>query len=779
MRARSRSLSSRLLTSLVVAVPALFGVASQADAGATSAPISALPTSPARRPLVVTGVLARPSTRDAVTVAREVVTTHAAWAGALDLRHEKTFEPGDGSRVVALGQTIDGVPVLGRGARVLVQADGSATTLTQRLEEQRPVTTVASISPAYAFEVAARAMKGLIVAHAPNTLVVAPSPDGAPRLAYLVEGGVAGLPMRPTALVDARTGELIGSWDRAVYERQAKVYEFNPTKTATLTTTTLANTNATTVTGLENDRVTARNCIDKKTVKAINFGGFNINAHVCDLIPTVTANASGDYTDVVPGGDKDPEDTYAELSMFYHTDKAYKHAKDLGLVSSTKLTAVGNLRIPQGYQTQDLTKLADPNLPLLAFDNAFFAPDDPIFSTIFGLTGDAMWFGQGTFVDFGYDGDVVYHEFGHFVVNETAKLDGAPHLDEFGVTVSPGAINEALADIFSFFITGDSATGEYASKGFTTDAAIRDAENAQTMPDALIGEVHQDSNPFSAAVWAAYKPLDATKRLAFQKAWLKGMMLVPSGNIGFGEFSDIEVAALTSNVDAATGDALRAAFDARGVSTTNARVRAYAGAPIKSFVSQQGLYALGTDSFSSGAPKLVPGLFQIKYDAPAGGNVTFHVTFKKSASGGGNPLGGTPPAYKPTLLAKTGGEPIKFVPKPLSHDATEVACTATTSAGTCEISLGVFGKLGTTAAVHLMVANAGGSANIDSITVTNDELVPDPALQPVEPEPEPVAAAESSGCSCELPGTSTRSSGGLALLAVGGLAALVAKRRRR
>jgi MYXO-CTERM domain-containing protein len=786
MRARPLSVSRRLLTTLLVAAPAAFGLASHAGANVPSnAPSAALATSPVRRPLLLTGALATASTRDAETIAREVMTTQLAWARGLEFQHDKTFEPGDGSRIVVLTQTIDGVPVLGRGARVVVEADGRATAVTSALEEQRPRTTVASLSTTLAFEVAARAMKGLVTEHAPVALVVAPSFDGEPRLAYLVHGGVPGLPLRPSALIDARTGEVIGVWDRAVYERQAKVYEFNPVKTPTLTTTSMTNTNATTVAGLDNDRVTSRNCIDKKTVKALNFGGFMINAHVCDLLPTVTANASGDYTDIAPDTTgKAPEDTYAELSMFYHTDKAYKHAKDLGLVATSKLTAVGNLRVPDGYQTQDPVKLANPDLPLLPFDNAFFAPNDPTFSLIFGLTGDAMWFGQGTFIDFGYDGDVVYHEFGHFVVDQTAKLVGDPHLDEFGSSVSPGALNEGLADIYSFFITGDSATGEYASKGLTKDPSIRDAANKETMPDALIGEVHQDSNPFSAAVWAAYSPLDATKRLAFQKAWLKGMMMVPSGNLGYGDFADVEVAAITANVDAATGDALKQAFDARGVKL-DGRVRTYAGTPIKSFVPEQGLYALGTNSFQTGAPKLVPGIFQVKYDAPAGGNVTLHASFKIFPSqGGGNPLSGAPPKFVPVVLAKPGGDPIKFAAKAASHDATQAPCTVTASSATCDVTVNVAGAAGTTAPVHLMIANTGGSANIDSLTLTNDPVIPD---APVDADAgaetgngdQPAAAASSSGCGCEVPGDAAPSNGGLALLGASALAGLVLARRRR
>ena len=73
-----------------------------------------------------------------------------------------------------------------------------------------------------------------------------------------------------------------------------------------------------------------------------------------------------------------------------------------------------------------------------------------------------MWFGQGPLKDYSYDGDVVYHEFGHSVVNVTLKLVGTPHMDEYGTSYSPGAMNEGLADYFSSAITGDPDVGEYA-----------------------------------------------------------------------------------------------------------------------------------------------------------------------------------------------------------------------------------------------------------------------------------------------------------------------------
>ena len=47
-----------------------------------------------------------------------------------------------------------------------------------------------------------------------------------------------------------------------------------------------------------------------------------------------------------------------------------------------------------------------------------------------------MWFGQGPRHDYAYDGDVVYHEFTHAVVDATIQLPSAIN--------APGAMNEGL-----------------------------------------------------------------------------------------------------------------------------------------------------------------------------------------------------------------------------------------------------------------------------------------------------------------------------------------------
>src|SRR5262249_53166046 len=150
--------------------------------------------------------------------------------------------------------------------------------------------------------------------------------------------------------------------------------------------------------------------------------------------------------------------------------------------------------MPAGFSTFDTKTMADPTKDLVPFDNAFFAAEDPTLSVAFGLSGDAMWFGQGTAIDFGYDGDVVYHEIGHFGVSRPIQPGAAFWHHKFGLSSAPGALNESLADINSFFVSDDSELGEYSAKaaGLPAGKGLRSGLNKFTYPKDITGEVHQD-----------------------------------------------------------------------------------------------------------------------------------------------------------------------------------------------------------------------------------------------------------------------------------------------
>ncbi|MGZ6096371.1 MAG: MYXO-CTERM sorting domain-containing protein, partial [Polyangiales bacterium] len=613
-------------------------------------------------------------------------------------------------------------------------------------------------------------------------LMVLPT-GGEPLLVYGVVGDLGAIPSRPVVLLDAHTGEVVQSWDAAVSLKKAKVYKDNPIKTPDLTEVTL--TNDETKDGLQNALVTGKNCIDKKTTRDLMFGPTPITVHTCELIPTITPDASGDYVSIAPEGDTAPEDKYAELSMFYNTMRVYDHVHAIGFPTDkdTPINAVANLRMPAGFSSFDTTKMKDPTIPLVSFDNAFFAEEDPLLSTAFGLSGDAMWFGQGTLIDFGYDGDVVYHEFGHFVVSRTIKLAGGFWQDKFGLSSSPGALNEGLADVNSFFVSEDPELGEYSAKGLggTPGKGLRTGLNTFTFPDAITGEVHQDSEPYTASVWEAYGPLDATKRDLFQKAHMKMLLTAPTGNLGFADLAELDIKAISDGVGADVGNALRAAFEKRGIKKDEPRVRTYKAPRVSSVVPQLGIHAPGTKDMASKGT-FAPGLFQIAYDAPAGGTTKFTVTFKVLPSNSGGMFGGssgTP--FAPQILLKTAADPISFKYGPTTSDATvTLPCTVASSVATCTGEADVAGDAGKTAPVHLMVTNKGQSGgDYDDVVITAegppapakaDDAGTDPAADPT-----PGNDTVKSGCGCDVPGTQT-TGGGLALAALA--LALVSRRKR-
>lgn len=91
--------------------------------------------------------------------------------------------------------------------------------------------------------------------------------------------------------------------------------------------------------------------------------------------------------------------------------------------------------------------------------------------------------------------DVVYHEWGHGF-HDYRIITGS----------FDGALSEGAGDTTSFLITGDSdlAPGFYLNGGI-----LRSADNTQTYPGDLTGEVHDDGLIFAGAMWDTHENLAA------------------------------------------------------------------------------------------------------------------------------------------------------------------------------------------------------------------------------------------------------------------------------
>jgi hypothetical protein len=725
--------------------------------------------------------------RTADTASRALLAARTKTAATLVTSGLDRF--GDGDTVVRYEQSYRGLPVIGRGAAVRLSRLGKPLATETALETDLPTVTIPTVAPAAAAAIAARRLAvgaGAADAH----LVVWPTLDRGARLAYAVLPRVPAMfGKAPRAIVDAATGEVLEARDTVVFAR-ATMYELNPTKTPTPTTVELALTPV--GKSLTNPFLESKNCIDNKTVKPVDMFGFNLRVHVCDLVNVAVATDAGDFTYEpadVAGSANARTDAFSEVSIYYHAAKAYALFRELQgdaeaqVVVDKPLRVVANLQVPAGITSGNISAAANPDTPLETFQNAFFSPSGgglgALFQQLYGFDAGALWFGQGPKRDYAYDGDVVYHEFAHAVVDATLKL-GAWHVDARGAIDAPGAMNEALADYFSSAITGDPDVGEYAATDLGAGAdVIRRLDNRDRCPTAIVGEVHFDSTVFSGALWDARKAIAPADQRRFDAAIYKAMRTNPGrGDVGFDDVAKLFLATLGTDLPAGA-TALSKALDARGLLDGCDRTRDFDGAPIASPLKALGFAAPGRQTVSLRG--LAPGVIQIRAAMPKGTG-SIQVSFSARSGSGGptatNPLGGDGDPFTPVVLAKMGA-PITWDAKTKTgHDADVVVAVE----GTGKVSATLRVPEGTTAdTVYLQIANKGDSDGAyDAVAVAFSPSDGDPASgEPPAGDDAPAAGPTTrvveKGCTTS-PGE--RSTALLAPVLVAAAALLRARRRR-
>ena len=719
------------------------------------------------------------------------------WAGSVSFGAARTVELANGERVVKVPQVHLGLPVALRGIAVTFGAD-AANLVSARLEEDLPSSVVPSIDATIAAKIATSAA-GMTMDAARATLVLWPTADGA-KLAWGVDApAISGFSYQPVVIVDAQSGEVILKYNAITSVNAAKVYASNPLKSPALIDVTLPVGAAETT--LQNPLIVSKNCID--THKAVKVKGLDI--HSCELLQIATADASGDYL-LTPGADKEPEDAFSEVSMFYHANRAYSFFKSfdpkLDVNAGAPFPTVSNLRIPQGLSTFDLAKLSNVNLPLDPFQNAFFAPSNPLFSAAFGISGGAMWFGQGPSKDYSYDGDVVYHEFTHAVVNVTLQLVGTPHMDELGTSYSPGGMNEGLADYFSSALTGDPDVGEYATQDFAPGSPyIRSLVSTDTCPSAIGGEVHQDATMFSASLWDVRTTLDsAAAQGDLDKAVFTAMNKSSTGDLGYDDFAKLILTAVTAapGLGMSVADKLTAAFTARGLLPQCSRQLEYTGKPMSGPKDLQGLwFAPGTQTTGVKSAKgWTPGIIQFHDKLPTGAtNLT--VSFTEVAVGGGGIGGGMGTPFTPQILVRFASDPLRFKYKPLTAQAETVVVPAIKSGAGYSAVIPV--TAGASEAFVMVVSSGETDGAYTKMTLLSDSNPPamttgagtgtgtggSASTSTTAATSAGVGGGASGGddqvvdgCGCSVPG-SEQESNGAALATIAALGLIASRRRRR
>lgn len=708
-----------------------------------------------------------------------------------------------GLRVLRFRQEHMGIPVFGRGASIAVDVNGVSRLATSKIEHRMPSSILPKIAPSTA-AVTASHVTGLQASAANTRLLVWPTQQGA-RLVYSVlPPSMLPIPYAPVVIVDADSGQVLTVHNLVRHKNLANVHEFNPVSSPSTIQVELPIGDTLNVP--QNDLLVSYNCVDTQKTRPIDYSGFKFDVHVCELLQNAVADDTNEdflqyeLEDHTSGGDP-----HAQVALFYHAAKAYDYFKQFDPAfeleaSSKPLFLIANLMLPAGLDTMDLNKMKDTSIPLEPFSNAFSVGWDPAFGQLVSMiwpeiTGGAIAFGQGAEIDYSYDGDVVYHEFGHSVVGTTINLVGWWHLDEQGASASPGSMNEALADFFSSAIAGDPASGEYASQE-TGDDSIRHLENANTCPAHLAGEVHVDSEFFSAALWATRASLtsDADK-FAFDEAIFTAISTAASGDLAFEELAELFVAAVAaSSLGQSVGDDLSTQFTSRGVLPACERTFVYDGTPIasKSPELSNSFISAGKSMFAVGsALPYAPGTFQVEVPLPASATAieASFVQFNASSSMTSPLDPGTP--FTPAFIVSFD-EPLSFDWANKTSNASDpVDCVALPSSrkgATIDIPDGA-------TKAYVMVVNKGDKDGYFSDLGFGFLLQPDDAGTDAGPQPDvdqpdvdvpedsgepsgPAASADDSdddGCGCRTAGGPSQAPWLAALIALVGVG--IARRR--
>ncbi|MBI5528698.1 MAG: hypothetical protein HY897_20400 [Deltaproteobacteria bacterium] len=655
---------------------------------------------------------------DTAASARDVIARRvpAAMAAELALVHDGSA---GAPRAFRFRQMHNGIPVIARGAGLVAGEDGIVALVTAYIETRLPD----AVEPAISRETAAAVAGGRsrLPANPENArLVIWPGAGGGVLAWVVAPANLLPVPYAPIVVVDAANGRVIYFENMVRFKNLWKGYEFNPISTPNLIDITLPIPDPNNVP--KNDLVDSFNCVDTHTTKRVNAFGFDADVHVCELLKNAIADqTNGDYlqygsmTHAEPSRGED--DPFGQLSVFYHVAKAYDWFKAFDPAfllheQARPIFVVASFMLPAGAMDFDLVKMGDPNLPLEPLSNAMYTGWDPqfgpIISTVYPeITGAMLIMGQGANADFSYDGDVIYHEFGHAVVDSTIQLHGAWHMDTQGSTVSPGGMNEGLSDYFSSAIAGDGDQGEYAGSDFGM-GAIRHLDNNKTCPEWLTGEVHADGEFFSAPLWKARQALPEGNRGTFDGAVFATLQAAASGDVGYEDLAAAFVAAVKGSVlGQAAADDLQAKFEAAGVLPTCHRVFVWKGNPIASKDVNVGfgftVPGIST-SLIAGNITYMPSLFQVEVPVPENA-FSITATFVEAGGGGSfNPFGPSGTPFAPALLVKLEAEIAFDYSNGFAANTTTLADMYKNAQGDWE------GKVGIpkgTAKAYVMVVNKG------------------------------------------------------------------------
>lgn len=614
-----------------------------------------------------------------------------------------TVKPAARGHVVRFRQLHQGVPVLDAVVTVRLDQAGRVKRVLSSLVPLREIDTKPRITGRAALDVARQNVPVVVPVQPSGTarLVVVPADGG--RLAW--EIGVA--PVVPTSawevLVDASTGEVLSKRDRARHAGEASVFAGGQAafdargpdgsmSAESLTTVALSSLTSTAPGApLISSVVEAYNCCPTKDCDGTSpprrvsgsfpvAPGMNVpySMPMCEERQRAVADDDGNFKYVpakepngfgTPLGAACDGDEFAEVMAYHYAQSMLDYMRGLDPAfelgaDARPLRVTANFLLPDMSEANnldwaDIMNGGSVNIQkLMRFDNAMYLPKAS--AQQIGIPGftrdkDSVMLFQGTRVDFAYDPDVISHEVGHGIVAYTAGLTDFS-ADAQGILDAPGAMNEGFADYWAAVRAGDPKIGEYVGDLVGQgEGSLRDLENGFSCPSIIINEVHQDSQHFSAALWAARKQVATTDagRLDFDKAVLAAMYVL-TPNATFDEAAAVIAGEVEDAFDAQARTDVEAAFVARKVTGCERVVDLTAAKAV------EGIYLAPRDNARGWRP-FAPGPLQFRLSPPRG-TTKMTLTVQGGAGGGFGGMPGTGGgSSNPNLRALLKeGSPVSF-----------------------------------------------------------------------------------------------------------------------
>ena len=286
-------------------------------------------------------------------------------------------------------------------------------------------------------------------------------------------------------------------------------------------------------TGLTGAFANVFNCLNEPGGQHVpfNFGGMDVFVDLCHEVQTVVPGPDGNYLHIEPADEgTDPDDAFAELMGYFHVNGMHDYFADT-----------------HGYEHVDRSLYTLMNFQVnlmgagwMAIDNAAYLPEGSLEEMGISLSyeEDLIVMGQGTDIDFGYDG----HEYTHFAIGPDRFL--GYRFDEYGVDSAPISLHEALADFFPSSISGDPVLGKYS-----LGSHARNLTHFRMCPDDYMGESHHDGQIASSALWEIRSLIGSriTDIIAFSAMFQSGPQT------GFQQFGELALDATKEHFPAQAG----------------------------------------------------------------------------------------------------------------------------------------------------------------------------------------------------------------------------------